>query len=107
MKCKLKISGHVWLESETGLKIGRGRKMLLEKINECGSIAGAAKAINISYRRAWAMVKEMNRNSEKIIVEKSAGGINGGNARLTGEGKQIISEFNKLENNFEKFKSNN
>ena len=42
----LKIRGRIWLETESGLKIGVGRARLLEQIHLLGSIAEAAKILN-------------------------------------------------------------
>ena len=41
----LKIRGRIWLETESGLKIGVGRARLLEQIHLLGSIAEAAKIL--------------------------------------------------------------
>ena len=102
---ELSIKGNLWLEKANGLQIGKGRTLLLEKINECGSISRAAKILNISYRKAWAMVKNMNSDAGVMLVEKIAGGANGGGAKLTLEGKKIINEFNKMSNAFIKFQN--
>ncbi len=101
---KLKIQGRIWLETQGGLLIGIGRTKLLEKISECGSIAQAARKLNISYRQAWAMVKEINKSAGKIVVEKTSGGKNGGGAKITTAGHEIISAYKKLSDKFEKFK---
>lgn len=101
---KMKVGGHIWLEFLNGFQLGKGRVMLLQQIASSGSITQASKAMNISYRKAWAMVKEMNNTSKKPLVEKTIGGVNGGGAILTKEGEKFISTYNSLVKEFEIFK---
>jgi len=42
-------------------RIGPGKIQLLEKIQEFGSISAAGRAMNMSYKRAWDLVDEINR----------------------------------------------
>ena len=84
----LKIKGRIWIETESGLKIGIGRARLLEQIDELGSITEASKILEIPYRKAWGIVREINANSSKEIVIKEAGGKSGGKSSLTDYGKK-------------------
>lgn len=102
---KIMVNGQVWVELYGQLHIGAGRSRLLEKIHELGSISGAARALNLSYKRAWSMVKEMNTHAGRLLVEKSSGGLHGGGARLTKEGMKVVSRFNRLSEDFEHFKN--
>ena len=85
------------------MPLGYGRIVLLEKIEEFGSITKAAKAMDISYRHAWELVDSMNRQAKHPLVESSAGGRNGGGARLTEEGKKAIGLFWKFYEDFQEF----
>jgi molybdate transport system regulatory protein len=100
----LNIKGHIWIENKEGHVIGHGRKKLLESIRDTGSIKSAAKAMKMSYRHAWEMANTMNKISERPLIEKIAGGANGGGTRLTEEGERLIATYEKLFNEFEKFK---
>jgi len=99
----LKIKGRIWIETESGLKIGIGRARLLEQINELGSITEAAKVLKIPYRKAWGIVKEINNNSSREIVIKEVGGKAGGKSSLTDYGKLIVQKFKTAEECFIKF----
>ncbi|MCL1936780.1 MAG: LysR family transcriptional regulator [Candidatus Azobacteroides sp.] len=103
----MKIEGHIWMDTSTGLKIGKGRAMLLELIDHTGSIAEAARIAEIPYRRAWGMIREMNKNASSLLVIKSVGGREGGGSVLTDEGKKILSTFQKIDRDFEQFKKSN
>ena len=67
-------------------RIGPGKIDLLEEIDACGSISAAARTMNMSYKRAWDLVEELNRLFGKPVVATQAGGRRGGGATLTPAG---------------------
>ena len=42
-------------------RLGPGKVTLLEQIDSEGSISAAGRAMNMSYKRAWELVSEINR----------------------------------------------
>jgi len=42
-------------------RIGPGKVHLLELVAQTGSISAAAREMDMSYRRAWLLIDEMNR----------------------------------------------
>jgi molybdate transport system regulatory protein len=87
------LRSKVWLEKDGKLFMGWGRVTLLERIDQLGSISAAARSMKLAYRNAWLWVEAMNRLAPSPLVEKSTGGIKGGYARLTEEGRRIINEY--------------
>ena len=87
------VRSKVWLEKDGKLFMGWGRATLLERVDELGSISAAARSMKLTYRNAWLWIEAMNRLAEVPLVEKCAGGEHGGNARLTEEGRKIISDY--------------
>lgn len=77
--------------------------MLLERIDKLGSIAAAAKSMRLGYRNAWLWVEAMNRLAPAPLVEKGAGGLGGGHAKLTDEGRRAIARYHELRSNFQSF----
>src|ERR1700753_685176 len=61
-------------------RIGPGKIQLLENIRACGSISAAGRAMDMSYKRAWDLVDEINRICRQAAVERQTGGKNGGGA---------------------------
>jgi molybdate transport system regulatory protein len=97
------IRGRIWLERDGELYMGWGRVMLLERINKYGSIAAAARSMKLGYRNAWLWIESANRLAPKPLVEKTSGGVGGGYARLTDEGRKVVKEYKALHDKFEDF----
>ncbi len=97
------IRFRVWVDKGELPYLGIGRIVLLENIIKHGSITKGAEAINMSYRKAWQLVEDMNKLSDKPLVEKRLGGKEGGGAIVTDEGKQIIKKFYELQSQVDEF----
>jgi molybdate transport system regulatory protein len=79
------------------IAIGPGKVDLLEAIDATGSITAAAKALGMSYRRAWLLVDTMNRCFVTPVVTTEAGGASGGGTRLTRTGAEIARRYRSME----------
>ena len=78
-------------------RIGPGKIQLLENIETCGSISAAGRAMDMSYKRAWDLVDEINRICRQAAVERQTGGKNGGGAVLTPFGRSLVARYRKIE----------
>jgi molybdate transport system regulatory protein len=78
-------------------RIGPGKILLLENIREFGSISAAGRAMDMSYKRAWDLVDEINRDCRQPAVERQTGGKNGGGAILTPFGVSLVARYRKIE----------
>lgn len=85
------------LLGQDGTKLGPGKADLLQGIGELGSISAAGRRMGMSYRRAWALVEEMNAGFAAPLVASSRGGAAGGGARLTPEGAAVLARYRALE----------
>jgi molybdate transport system regulatory protein len=70
---------------------------LLENIREHGSISAAGRAMDMSYKRAWDLVDEINRICRHPAVAPQTGGRNGGGAMLTPFGAALVARYRKIE----------
>lgn len=77
--------------------IGHGRVQLLELIGQHGSIAKAAKAMDMSYKRAWYLMDEFNSMFADPLIERQHGGKGGGAAKLTPFGAELIRQYRDME----------
>jgi len=91
------------VEKDGELYLGWGRVILLERIDKFGSIAAAARSMKLSYRNAWLWIEAANRLALAPLVEKTAGGVGGGHARLTEEGRKAVSQYKELRAKLEEF----
>jgi molybdate transport system regulatory protein len=79
------------------IAVGPGKIDLLEAIGRTGSITAAARALGMSYRRAWLLVDTMNRCFREPVVETEAGGKRGGGTRLTATGAEALRRYRNVE----------
>jgi len=77
--------------------VGPGKIRLLELIAETGSISAAGRAMNMSYRRAWLLVDELNRSFKHRVATTKLGGKAGGGAALTAFGRRLVAEYRAIE----------
>jgi molybdate transport system regulatory protein len=87
----------VRIDLDTEGRIGPGKIQLLENIRSHGSISAAGRAMDMSYKRAWDLVDEINRICRQAAVERQTGGRNGGGAILTPFGRSLVARYRKIE----------
>jgi molybdate transport system regulatory protein len=83
------------------LVFGPGKGELLARIAESGSIAAAGRAMGMSYKRAWALVEEMNAAFRAPLVTSARGGAGGGGASLTDTGREVLTAWQAMLPNIE------
>src|ERR1700759_2557705 len=76
-------------------RIGPGKIQLLENIRACGSISAAGRAMDMSYKRAWDLVDEINRICRQAAVGRQTGGKKGGGGLLTPFGASPVGGYRK------------
>jgi molybdate transport system regulatory protein len=78
-------------------RFGPGKIKLLELVGSTGSISAAAREMDMSYRRAWLLIDEMNRLFKAPVVAAVTGGAHGGGATLTELGERLIGIYRAIE----------
>lgn len=79
------------------IALGPGKVELLEHIGRTGSLRKAAAAMDMSYMRAWTLVKTMNGCFKKPVVVTTRGGADGGSATLTDTGRAALAVYRRME----------
>ena len=92
----MKIKSKIWIETEEGILISEGRVQLLKLIAETGSLNKAAKAMNLSYQKAWKLVDVSNKAANSPLIETQVGGSKGGGTVLTPYGESLITSFESI-----------
>ena len=77
--------------------LGPGKADLLDAVADAGSISAAARAMGMSYRRAWTLVEAMNRDFKEPLIATSAGGSGGGGAHVTETGFEALRRYRAME----------
>lgn len=86
----------IWIEDGGKLVLSDYRVRLLRLIDETGSLAEAAAQMQLSYRRAWGKLKEIEANLGVRLVESAAGGAGGGGSRLTPDGRRYVEMYDRF-----------
>lgn len=100
---EVKVNGSLWLEAGDKRFFGPGPVELLERIAETGSISEAAKAMRMSYKKAWELVNTLNEHTEKPVVIPRTGGEHGGGSTITDEARELIAWHRDLRKRFAAF----
>jgi molybdate transport system regulatory protein len=85
------------IDLASGDRIGPGKIALLEAIRATGSISAAARALGMSYRRAWLLVEELNQALRQPAVAAETGGRRGGGAVVTPAGERVVGLYRAIE----------
>ncbi|WP_034294741.1 winged helix-turn-helix domain-containing protein [Herbaspirillum sp. RV1423] len=79
------------------IAFGPGKAALLLAIERTGSISAAAREMEMSYRRAWLLVEEMNRCFNRPLVETATGGAKGGGASITDLARDVVACYQRMQ----------
>ena len=92
LRPRLRVVG----DGET-IVLGPGKADLLDAIGRTGSIRAAAEELEMSYMRAWTLVRVMNAAFRSPLVEKERGGSAQGGAVLTERGEEVLRLYRQME----------
>ncbi|HEY4335275.1 MAG TPA: ModE family transcriptional regulator [Puia sp.] len=101
-----RVNGSLWIEGDGQRFFGPGPVDLLEGIERTGSISKAAKAMGMSYKKAWDLVNRLNGMAAVPFVLTSIGGEDGGGSAISAEAKEIIAWYRALRERFRLFLEN-
>jgi molybdate transport system regulatory protein len=81
----------------SGSALGPGMAELLERVGRLGSIRQAAASMDMSYRKAWLLLKGMQQTFGGAVVVTETGGAAGGGAQLTELGHRLIKSYRAIQ----------
>jgi molybdate transport system regulatory protein len=100
---KLKVKSKIWIENDKeAMVFGLGRLRILDAIEKHGSILGASKALNMSYRAAWGKIKATEERLGQPLLKRKVGGGSGGGSKLTPFANALLQKFRYLQSLVEK-----
>lgn len=101
---QLHIRTKTWIENDQKeLLFGKGKTEILELIEQEGSIASAAKKLDMNYKKAWTHIKILQRNvDDELVILRKGGGGKGG-ATLTPGAGELVAAYRQLQEEIEAF----
>jgi len=91
----VKVAYKVWLD-KNGKAFGEGPYKLLKLIEKTGSINRAASEMEMSYRKAWKILKIVEKKLEFELIERKIGGMDGGGSQITDQGREFMKSYEKF-----------
>jgi molybdate transport system regulatory protein len=88
----MKVVYKIWLEND-GKAFGEGPYRLLKLIEKTGSINRAAADMEMSYRKAWKILKMVEEKLGFELIERKIGGADGGGSQITDRGRDILRNY--------------
>lgn len=85
------------LNLEPGNAFGPGKAAILAGIRDTGSIAASGRRMGMSYKRAWMLTDALNRQFRAPLVTAAKGGAQGGGAKLTELGVEVLDRYQRME----------
>lgn len=101
----IQLNYKIWLETQDKLGIlGDGKWQLMKAISETGSLKLAMEKLNLSYRKTWNNLQQIEERLGFPILETKRGGTDGGGKTcLTADGERIVKAFDTFHNQFDAF----
>ncbi len=102
----ISVGNKLWLDKNGRFFLGKGRVELLKAIDSFGSINAAAKSMQMSYKKAWQTIDDMNSLADEPLVIRTTGGSGGGGTSVTKAGFEAIELYERFESTSRSFLEN-
>ncbi|MGB9919769.1 MAG: winged helix-turn-helix domain-containing protein [Moorellales bacterium] len=93
----MRLRYKVWLEhEELGKAFGEGPLEMLERVESSGSLRRAAREMGMSYNKAWYLVQKLERALGFPLLERRAGGADGGGSAVTPQARELMRRYRRF-----------
>ena len=79
------------------IALGPGKMELLALLLETNSLNEAARRMDMSYMRAWKLIKTMEKCFREPVVVAERGGKSGGGMKVTETGRRALELYQEME----------
>jgi molybdate transport system regulatory protein len=97
----MKVRHKIWLDNG-GKAFGEGPYELLKRVEKTDSLHEAARQMNMSYSKAWKVIKTMEKRLGFAFLDRKVGGLSGGGSRVTPGGKEFLRRYERFESDVKK-----
>jgi molybdate transport system regulatory protein len=97
----MRIGYKVWLDND-GKAFGKGPNELLKRVEATKALRQAAAQMDMSYSKAWKLINDMEKRLGFPLLERAVGGLAGGGSKLTPRAKELLNQYDKLEQDVQK-----
>lgn len=85
----------------TERNFGPGVTALMQLVRETGSLSAACKTMNMSYSKAWKIIRKTEADLGFKLMDGSRGGESGGGTVLTEAGQKLLDDYLRFEQEIE------
>jgi len=97
----MKMGYKIWLDNH-GKAFGDGPYELLRRVEKIMSLHQAAGQMGMSYSKAWRLIQTLEQRLGFALLERKVGGQSGGGSRVTSQGKDLMSRYERFRKDVEK-----
>jgi molybdate transport system regulatory protein len=97
----LKVAFKIWFDNN-GKAFGEGPRELLNRVEKTDSLHQAANQMNMSYSKAWKLIRTIEKRLGLTFLDRKVGGLSGGGSRVTPEGKEFLRRYERFESDAKK-----
>lgn len=80
-----------------GKAFGEGPFELLSRVAATGSLRHAAADMDMSYTKAWHLVRTLEQRLDFRLLSRRVGGVEGGGSGLTPEAEELLRRYAALQ----------
>ncbi len=91
----MRVAYKIWLDND-GKAFGEGPYRLLRGIEKSGSLRQAAIEQGISYRKAWCVLRDVEKKLGFNLLDRKTGGLSGGGSVITSSGKSLMQRYERF-----------
>ncbi|MEM1484226.1 LysR family transcriptional regulator [Oscillospiraceae bacterium PP1C4] len=95
--CAFNYSLRVRLKKANSSFFGPGVADLLRLVDQTGSLQTAAATMQMSYSKAWKIVRTAEKELGFSMMERHVGGAGGGSSQLTEQGRSFIERYERFQ----------
>jgi molybdate transport system regulatory protein len=92
----IKAAYKIWLSKNNDKVFGQGPCELLQRVEKTNSLHQAAHQMNMSYNKAWRLIRLMEKRLGFPLLDKKIGGQSGGGSRVTPSAKEFMATYERF-----------